>query len=383
MSHQQSRTHAKTATLPQPKKKKQPARKSTSTMDPYSDEFAYQVAVLAWRNGLTANAIVRKMDLEVTPLHLMQVKRALLRAAKLDFLVLRPPRNQDLEEKLTRRLRERCPTGHLQLHVVQETHEPTTGPVFARAAEVALDIIKQIANTKAPQRRSGDPATEENQVIVCNAGGRTVAETTRVFLRHPPLLDSSDQEAERLKSRLLFVAANAAYRPRHFNLSANFLAVTMAQVFDAEHFALPREENANILLEHKRLVSRADLFICGAGSRHSGLMAQILNEINCEMPPEAVGDLAFNLLDKNGDHVPMFSEEARKLLGRINPSLDLLCLKGIADSGRVLLILDAQYDERGRVDQGKAAIAAAALKRRIATDIVLGEHLAEEIYKIY
>src|SRR2546425_53099 len=68
--------------------------------DPGSDKFAYLVAALAWRDGLTANAIAKELKLPPKPLYLMQVKRALKRAHN-RFLKLEPLEDEKLSDELT------------------------------------------------------------------------------------------------------------------------------------------------------------------------------------------------------------------------------------------------------------------------------------------
>jgi DNA-binding transcriptional regulator LsrR (DeoR family) len=367
------------------------------------DRFAYTVAALAWREGLAANAIVRALGLESKPVHLMKVKRALLRAHDKQFLTLRPPMDQALEQELFQRIKERCGNDKLRLYVVNDLLPPATGLVIAQAAEVAFDIIKEVARARAGA--AGDGRAARPDVVISNAGGRTVAEVVKVLRRNPPLLDESDEEDARLRQHLLFVAANAAYLPTHFHRSANFLAVTMAETFRARHFALPREDADELVQEHKQLVSNADLFICGAGSRQSGLMTQYFLKARHDIPPEAVGDLAFNLLDREGNPVGMVSPAGQELLKRLNPTLDLQTLRNIAERRRVLLVLDSeapspgedgseaerprkQPAERSRAGErhkllDKSDIAAAVLKHHYATDVVLGARLARAILKVY
>src|ERR1700752_5081375 len=76
---------------------------SPTTLDPHGDDFAYLVAKIAWSEGKTVNAIVRDLGLPKSPLHLMQVKRALKRA-QTKFLTFTPPLEVALAEKLAEKV---------------------------------------------------------------------------------------------------------------------------------------------------------------------------------------------------------------------------------------------------------------------------------------
>ena len=363
-------------------------RKPKLPSDRAGDDFAYLVATHAWRDGLTANAIVKKLGLKSEPRNLMQVKRALKRAHA-RFLKLVPPEDRRTKEALDERINVEERRVRVLFHVVDDKWGPKSGPVFSRAATLVSEIIAdlagkaELARKKAVQRDSNSIETSnsfgriEPDVVICNAGGRAVSEMVKALARDPPVLSESDEEARRLSEHLLFVAGNAAYLPDSFQLSANFLSVSMAELFGAAHQALPIVENDLQRREHERRVENAALFICGAGSctpdRQSGLMALYCKQHGWTIPPNAVGDIAFNLLDRNGFPVRLDSSDARDFMSQVNPALSLDRLMHIAVKNRVLLILDSPQPEQ------KKLIGAAALKREYATDVVLGASLAREI----
>jgi hypothetical protein len=95
------------------------------------------------------------------------------------------------------------------------------------------------------------------------------------------------------------------------------------------------------------------------------------------VPKQAVGDIAFNLLDREGNGSDLSQTDARTFMERVNPVLNLPKLMHIAAKSRVLLILDAERPEE------KSEIAVAALRRQYATDVVLGSRLAEAILHAY
>lgn len=343
---------------------------------PQSKDFAYLVATRAWRDGLTANAICRSLFDDSSPVHLMQVKRALKRACQEGLFELRAPESTKVQEQLSILVNSHFLQGRLgwiNVCVVEDSDHTRGAPVYVKAADLIAAIISQAL---AARRLSPDA----EQLVVCNAGGRTVSETVRALARNPPVLDYADEAPSGQVPPLLFVAGNAAYQPKNFHHSANFLSVTMAELFRADHFALPKEDDSELTETHARFVERATLFICGAGTCEPGctpgLMAQYLAKQGYALPARAIGDLAFNLLDKEGNHVELADEGARKFMNQLNPSLTLLRLKQIAENrSRILVVLDAENPRE------KTAIGTAILKKRYATDVVLGTRLGTEIIR--
>jgi hypothetical protein len=345
-----------------------------------SADFAFLVAAHAWRDGLTANAIVRRLGLPSSPLHLMHVKRALQRGSR--FLKLVPPEARELQDKLNDRVNAKR-RNPICFHVIEDRWGPTYGPVCARAAQLASEMMLEVVRSSVAGVRVASPSSSvpddgqsEPDVVICNAGGRTVSEMVRALLRNPPLLDEFEQKPFRIDEHMMFVAGNAAYLPEQFQSSANFLSVTMAELFGAKHLALPKVEDAGFLTRYMGLVDRAALFICGVGTLDTGLMAKYFKDQKWPMPDQAVGDLAFNLLDKDGNAVEL-SETARKFMNEVNPALNLTKLMHIAARNRVLLILDSEHPIE------KSKIAVAALRREYATDVVLGSRLARAILQVY
>jgi hypothetical protein len=92
------------------------------------------------------------------------------------------------------------------------------------------------------------------------------------------------------------------------------------------------------------------------------------------VPLDAVGDVAFNLLNEDGTQVKL-SREQQELSDKINPALTLETLLRIASTKRVLLILHADNPIL------KLEIGRAALRSRCASDVVLGTRLAKLIEK--
>lgn len=342
--------------------------------DAGSAEFAYLVAGYAWRDGLTANAIVRRLDLPSTAHNLMNVKRALKRAQG-RFLKLIPPEAPRLEVELSALVNGERARNPIRFTVVEDEWAPSNGPVIARAAELTMEMILEAARRPPARVAAADeiePQPRLPDVVICNAGGHTISAMVKSLVRNPPAADESDQPGRRLRDRLIFVAGNAAYLPDQFNRSANFLSVTMAELFGAQHLALPQVEDEHFPKHHKDLLDRTSVFVCGAGSRDFGLISKYFNDRSWEIPAAAVGDIAFNLIDENGDEVEL-TGSAKDLMRRVNPTLNLNRLLHIAAHNRVLLILDSEEPAQ------KVQVSLAVLKRAYVTDVILGSRLAREI----
>jgi hypothetical protein len=312
----------------------------------------------------------------------MQVKRALKRAHKKDYLRLVPPVVHSLQEDLHERINERpLRKQPIRFHVVKDGSGPGYASVSARAAELVTQIILEGIEARAQRPSKSVRSTTPHDgpgtgpdIVVCNAGGRTISEMVRALQRNPPAIADPEDTTGRIKERLLFVAGNAAYLPEEFQRSANFISVTMAELFHANHLALPQVSDAQFRERYRKHVDRAWLFICGVGSVQTGLMAKYFADHHWEIPEQAVGDLAFNLLDESGEVVEL-PEEARRFMNQVNPSMSVSKLMHIASNNRVLLILDAEKPEL------KTKISVAALRREYATDVVLGSRLAQAILR--
>ncbi len=340
-----------------------------STLDPHGDEFAYLVAKYAWSDGLAVNTIVKRLGWVPTSLHLMQVRRALVRAHG-KFLSFAPPIEESLAKKLATKVNA-AKSRKIRFTVVKDAipNEPAQslyGVVSAHAARLVAEIIHDMAKTT--------PYRQKHDLVICNAGGRTISQIVQALSRNQPVVERSKEAMEQYPKRLKFIAGNAGYLPTRFNQSANFLSVTMAELFGADHEAHPLVVTDKGLKNYQELVDRTVLFICGTGTSKTSLMAEHFKPL--QIPEKAVGDLAFNLLDIEGRSVKL-PPEAVKMMDTINPVMTIQAIQEIANRGRVLLVLDGEKPE------DKTDISLAALKREYATDVVLGSKLAKAILNAY
>jgi DNA-binding transcriptional regulator LsrR (DeoR family) len=325
-----------------------------------SDEFLFLVASLAWSDGLTANAIVKRVGLQPTAANLMSVKRALKRAHG-KYLKLLPKPGGEQEQLLDARFNQDRQHGRkIAFHVVDDRHphSPPFAAVAARAAALVHDKIRELNQVQG------------RQAVVCNAGGRTVFEMVRALQRHPPAEDVLGEDQE---NPLMFVAANAAYDGKRFANSANFLCVSLAQLFSGEHHALELLEGMEFRNTFCDDVRRTDLLICGVGTRQDGMMSQLFDRQRWAIPEGAVGDVVFNFIDRDGRPLDIQHSKAREYIEHANPALDIPTLLQIAGNKTVVLILDAEQPEL------KHEIAETVLRSHYATDVVLGVKLADKI----
>src|SRR5207244_742061 len=116
-----------------------------------SEEFAYKVAICAWKNGLAPNGIARALGLESTAANLMRVKRALRRAQQ-QYLRIVVPIRKELQDQLGQCFNK---TRRIEFHVVEDDWKTEkqasieSGLVCLKAANVATDIIaKALSKTR-------------------------------------------------------------------------------------------------------------------------------------------------------------------------------------------------------------------------------------------
>jgi len=211
-----------------------------------------------------------------------------------------------------------------------------------------------------------------------------------------PPLEEYEQESDRKivhlseeadTRRLLFISLNAASMPTSYGLSANALAVRMAEIYRARHIALAPINPAETTREYQDAVHHIDLLICGAGSKHSLLFHWLEKHACIELPRGAVGDICLIPISATGEELRLRGtgpQLARKHL-RLNPTYSYL--QAVAGRDGVILIpVGYQTDDltrdgntrSGRV-HSKLAITRAIIQRSLARTIVLGATLAKDL----
>jgi DNA-binding transcriptional regulator LsrR (DeoR family) len=281
-------------------------------------DFEYRVARLAWEQGLAENSILKSLNWERTADNYVKIRRALQRAVKDGLLHLQPPRNRVLEKQLV----EAFP--HLELdHIHVEIDRAAA--CLAAARLVSTEIEEFLYRSNKPE------------MVIANAGGRTVRDTITYLQRLVPVPPQVKDK------RLVFLSLNNAEIHNQFDQCANFISVRLAQIYEAggtQHFAVVRPSDANTKAEYEAKVKAIDLLISSAGSR-DGFLSDWLKRWKMELPENAVGDVAFHLIDNEGKGIiprdkmkPLFEKELvrapdwEELIQLFNKKKVLLILAG-------------------------------------------------------
>ena len=314
---------------------------------PGTERFVHAVAQLAWRNGLTANAIAARLG---GPQLIMAVKRALAKAVREGVIVLNPP----VTEECAAKLREHTRFKALEYTVVRSDHFHELQAIGAMAAAtIGEKILALLKNRPAPA-----------EIIIANAGGRAMSEAVRLLHKNPPVIGTYDGR------RLTFLALNSACRRRDFDQSSNFLAVRLAEIFGGNHIAILDHTDPTAEKEYTAKVRNIDLLLCGAGGLNS-LLIEHAREQQVSVPDSVVGDFAFIPLDSDGRPVEM--PGLRKVLAKLSPHPEYAEILRIArDPTKAVLVV---FSEHG----SKLEIAKAVLTAGLVTHCVLGLSLATRL----
>ncbi len=247
-------------------------------MAPADDHFIYRVAQLAWERGLAPNSILKEVNQDLgANFNIMQVKRALSKANARGILILRSPREDDYRQ----RLRHATLLKARDYTVVRDdVFSNGTDPVCLAAAEQIVEMIPALLES------------HEGEVVIGNAGGRSISRTVQYLQAIAPVLEKADRD------RLVFIALNSAGRRLEFDLSSNFLAVRLAEIFGGKHIAVLDLDTASEE-EYQRRVANIDLLICGVGGKAS-LLTLHVGDQKYKVQEEMVVDLAFIPLDREG-----------------------------------------------------------------------------------
>jgi DNA-binding transcriptional regulator LsrR (DeoR family) len=310
--------------------------------------FEYKVAQLAWKEGLAENSILKSLDLKRTAKNYIRVRRALQKAVRYDLLKLQPPRNRVLEGRLT----EAFPYLELD-HIHVEVDRAAA--CLAAARLIAAEINEFLFDSN------------KSQMIIANAGGRTVRDTVTYLQR---LVHVPPQVKDK---KLIFLSLNNAEIHSQFDQCANFISVRLAQIYDAtktQHFAVVRPVDDHTRAEYWAKVKAIDLLISSAGSR-DGFLSDWLRRWEFQLPKNAVGDVAFHLIDSEGNRIyptgkvkDLFEEELVRA-----PNWDALIQ--LFNKKKVLLILAGAKHDVAR------ALLESALPRRCIFDSNLATALLQ------
>jgi len=303
-------------------------------------EFDYRVAELAWCDGLSSNVIVERLKLEKTPQNITRVRRALEKAVRHGIMELHPPQNLHLESQLKEAF------GQLRdVHV-----EVDRTAACLRAAKIVAAEIE--AFLRGPNR----------QLIVANSGGRTVRDTVTCLQRLVPVAPMTKDKS------LVFISLNAAEAHDRYDECANFLSVRLAQIYEAKHFAVVKPWDEQTGNAYGEALLNIDLMISSAGGSDAFLSYWLAGR-NEQVPPNAVGDVAFHLIDKLGNPVELKERNQQLLEDDLLRSPNWNDLSRLFRNQKVLLVLAGDREDVGF----------ALLDSAIAGRCVLDSHLARAL----
>jgi DNA-binding transcriptional regulator LsrR (DeoR family) len=311
--------------------------------------FEYRVASLAWEKGLAENSILRELDLGRTPENFMRVRRALQGAVSHGLVQLNPPRNEQLERELV----DAFPSLRKDhVHVAIDGSAACLAAARLLAHEVDNFLYR----------------SDKTEMIIANAGGKTVGETVRYLQRLVPVPPQVEGK------EMTFLSLNSAEIHDQFDQCANFISVRLAQIYHTpttRHFAVVKPFDGRTKSEYREKLDRIDLVVSSAGGRQAFLY-QWLHRRNQQLPEGAVGDVAFHLIDYRGKQVqlpPKMKNLFEEELARAPDWEDLIQL---FNHEKVLLVLAGAKLEVSR------ALLGSALARRCIFDARLAEALLGE-----
>ncbi len=129
-------------------------------------------------------------------------------------------------------------------------------------------------------------------------------------------------------------------------------------------------------LDSKGTSSKIDIIITGIGSPEDSIFTQIMEKEGIKVPKEAVGDVAYSPVDKDGKELSLTKDGVNY---SVYSAIRLETMKELVDSGSVVLLV-ARNSRRGRPVNKTPAVRAAILGRYINV-ICTDENTALEIMK--
>jgi hypothetical protein len=205
-------------------------------------------------------------------------------------------------------------------------------------------------------------------MVIANAGGGTVLDTTSYLQRIVPIPpDIKDK-------KLIFLSLNDAEIHSQFDQGANFISVRLAQIYGADntqHFAVAGRFDDNTKAAHLAKVKAIDLLISSAGSR-DGFLSDWLQRWKKKLPKDAVGDVAFHLINSEGKGIDPGKDIRTLFEDKLVRTPDWEGLMQLFNKKKVLLILAGDKQEVAR------ALLYSALPRRCVFDSSLAMALLKK-----
>jgi len=278
------------------------------------DELVYAVASLAYEKALGVEAItqeLRKRGLwkskdpndQVRDVTNHRVRTALQRA-KGTVVVFRSPPREGLEASFAKEFTPRSGQPPVVRIFDDKIRYADWASFFTFAAQFTLEQVQGLAERSRPSAAAGDAAQVPRRTVIANAGGPSVAE----------MVKSLGQMFVEPDPRLLFISLSAVGKPDRFNLSPNYLAVRLAEIFGAAHRA--PENFAQPGPDYRRYLGEIDMLIGGVGSSSNGFLAQELRARGKCLPSGTVGDVFYLPFQEDGS--PADSDQVRSLISELH-----------------------------------------------------------------
>jgi DNA-binding transcriptional regulator LsrR (DeoR family) len=340
-------------------------------------EDAYRAALLV-TGGKCAAHIAKQLYKNSKPASLMRVARLLEFAQQTGLLSLRCPTHEHLERQLTDRF-----GREFTFHVVNNDHviEEENGAVDEDYRSDALCKHAALVVAQRIDEFLRDKASHRNRIVIATAGGVAASKVVRFLAAQKMVPEEADTR------KLLFISLNAASMPTSYGLSANTLAVRMAEIYRARHIALAPINPAETTREYQEAVRNIDLLVCGAGSKHGILFQWLEKHARIELPRGAVGDICLIPISATGDELHLGGTGPQLARKNLRPNPAYSDLQAVAARNGVILIpVGYQNDDLAREEEAhpgrthsKLAITRAILQRGLARTTVLGATLAQDL----
>jgi hypothetical protein len=342
----------------------------------FSDEDLYLVAAAVAVCGIAPSRIATALDKDPIVITRMLQRAYTSGILRLNFL----PKRQ-LEATLGRARKDTI------FHVVPDRFKPFPynnasvlgfDPVCIKAADVIRERIERALAEKA-----------NGPLRVGVTGGYSLAKTVEALAgdiqnRPPPGAD-----------RLEFVALNSAQPITSQHISSNHLVTRLAIVYSdgftlARHLAVAENCVPKLRARYQEAVQNLDLVLVSGGATAGSYLSDYLQDLKLPLPEDAVGDLAYVTLRRDGKHAQC-SEATQRAIDELRPALKYEQLISYAADGKMIVVLsehrnvlwvERSHDDLlgpGRVS--KLPLALALMRVKLASEIILGQTLAEEIIK--
>jgi hypothetical protein len=344
----------------------------------FDDELLYLVSA-ALVSGIAPSRIASKLGLEQ-----VEVGRILQMAHRAGIIGLNFLPCSKLAEVLEQN------SKGTTFHVVPDrfrqfpygdAHVIGLDPVCITAAKIFRERIDKLIKT----------ARDEPIRVGCS-GGYSLAKLVEAL--------ASDLQGHepRGADRLVFFSLNAAAPINNYHISSNHLVTRLSFLYSdgvalAKHFAAGSNGSRSLSDEYQKAVQNLSLVMCSGGSIDGSYLRDYVHDKdpNAVLPPDAAGDLAYVLLREDGQPA-LCDAKVAGYLAELQAALKYEDLRQYAKVGKLFVVLSEhrnvlwadKHDRRDRYRPHhvtKLPLALALMREKLASEIVLGQTLAENIVR--